>query len=188
MTAFRDLVLRCVPMTTYLGVVRKFPGETSHYEILIDENGNRDIMVDVELVPRSERVLCRMGFGHDQIFKIPRVNQEVAVLVPSARGALIADELDFDPIIVGVLDTNQPAELDGDDVVVITAPRVIMLSNTIQLGENAEPLATKADVQAVRDALNGHAHTYIPGSSAAVLTTGNPSVPAPSGTSKVTGE
>jgi phage gp45-like len=47
----------------------------------------------------------------------------------------------------------------------------------------AESLATKADVQAIRDALHSHAHTYIPGSNTPTTTTLNPSVPSPSGTS-----
>ena len=51
------------------------------------------------------------------------------------------------------------------------------------------PLATKADVLAVQAALNGHAHTYIPGPGPGVTqTTLNPSVPAPTGTTVVEGE
>jgi hypothetical protein len=186
-----------IPMTTALGVVRLFPGEDSHFEIQIDpETGNREVMVDVELIPRSERVFCRLGLGSDQVFRIPRVNQEVAVLIPGARDSLIQDELDFDPVIVATLDTEAPAELDSDDVVVITSPRVIVLSDSIQLGANASPLATLADVETLRDDFNGHGHMYAPGPGTPVATPGPlaatggplPYASAPSGTSVVTGQ
>jgi len=52
----------------------------------------------------------------------------------------------------------------------------------------AVPLATLADVQAIRDALNGHTHTYVPGGGAPTTTTVNPSVPAPTGTTKLKAE
>lgn len=197
LTELRKLVKRMVPMATALGVVRKFPGEESHYEIQIDsETGAREVMVDVELMPSSERVFCRLGFGSDQVYKIPRVDQEVAVLIPFSRNSLIQDELDFDPVIVAVLDTEVPEELDSDDVYVITSPRVIVISDSIQLGANAEPLATLADVQALRTTFNNHGHIYSPGPSTPIATAG-PQAPlglpttyasAPSGTSIVTGE
>ncbi len=47
----------------------------------------------------------------------------------------------------------------------------------------ALPVATKADVDAIQAALDGHSHLYIPGAGpGTVSTTGNPSVPAPDGT------
>lgn len=194
MQALRALVEKCIPLTTVFGIVRLFPGETSHFEIVTsdDDPTFREIMVDVELIPRSEKVLCRLGFGNDQVYKIPRVNQEVAVMIPQNRDSLIRDELDADGIIVAVMDTFAPAELDDDDVVIVKAPRVIVLADLIQLGENAEPLATKADVQAVRDDLHQHTHLYVPYpggvAGTAVPTTGNPSVTAPVGTNIVTGD
>lgn len=191
-SVIRRMIMENIPVSTVFGVVRKFPGEDSHFEIQVSDDGSREVMVDVEIMPRSERMLCRLGFGGDQIFRIPRVGQEVAVIIPTAKNPLTADEYDADGIIVAVMDANVPAELDGDDVVVITAPRVIVLSNSIQLGENAESLATKADVQAVRDDLHLHEHMYIPypgGSAGApVLTTTGPTVTAPTGTNIVTGD
>lgn len=191
-SALRRMVLDQTPMQTALGIVRLFPGETSHFEIQTDpDTGQREIMVDVELIPRSERVLCRLGFGGDQIYRIPRVDQEVAVLVPMEKNSLVADELDGNPIIVAVLNTDTPAALDDDDVVVINAPRVIVLANSIQLGAGAAELATLDDVQSVRDDLHNHSHLYIPypGGVAGtpVATTGNPTVTAPTGTTIVTG-
>lgn len=122
-------------MVTSLGVVRKFPEHDSHFEINT-EDGRTEVLVDVELVPSSTRVMCRLGFGHDQIFKIPRVDQEVAVLIPFDPQSLIKDPLDFDPIIVGVLDVAIPSQLDDDDITVIATPRVKILSTEIEIGDS----------------------------------------------------
>jgi hypothetical protein len=126
-------------LVTALGVVRKFPGESSHFEINT-ENGSNEILVDVELIPSGTRVQCRLGFGNDGVYRIPRVDSEVAVLVPYDPGSLIKDSLDFEPIIVGVLDTNAPSALDGDDVVVVEATKVRILSGDIELGDSPNPL------------------------------------------------
>lgn len=120
-------------MTTSLGVVRLFPGETSHFDVDTD-NGTNEIVVDVELVPSGERVACRLGFGNDGVYRIPRVNSEVAVLLPYQQNSLIKDSIDFGPIIVGVLDNNAPSQLNGDDIVVIQATRVHVVSSDIKLG------------------------------------------------------
>lgn len=146
--ALRAVVTRMIPMTTALGVVRKFPGEDSHFEIQIDDDGKREIMVDVELMPRSEKLFCRLGFGQDQIYKIPRVGQEVAVLIPFTRDSLVKDELDSDGFIVAILDTDVPADLDGDDIIVINSPRVKVIADTVIIesadirlgGENPSPI------------------------------------------------
>lgn len=192
----KRLIQENIPISTVFGVVRKFPGEDSHFEIQVTDSGKREVMVDVEIMPRSERVLCRLGFGGDQIFRIPRVNQEVAVIIPTTKNPLTADEYDADGIIVAIMDDDVPAALDSDDVVVINSPRVIVLAESIQLGENAEPLATLADVQNLRDTFNNHGHLYTPGPGAAIATAAPvpPTGPAsslagsPSGTNIVTGD
>lgn len=120
---------------TALGVVRKFPGEDSHFEIST-ENGSNEILVDVELIPSGTRVQCRLGFGNDGVYRIPRVNSEVAVLIPFDSSSLIKDPLDFEPIIVGVLNNNAPSQLSDDDTVVIDATKVRILNSDIQLGTN----------------------------------------------------
>jgi phage gp45-like len=75
----------------------------------------------------------------------------------------------------------------GETCVYNDQARVIVKANgavEIRLhGGVAVALATYADVKAVRDALDGHAHTYLPGTGTAALTTLNPAVPAPVGTS-----
>lgn len=132
-------LIASMPLVTSLGVVRKFPGESSHFEVNT-ENGDNEILVDVELIPSGERVQCRLGFGNDGVYRIPRVNSEVAVLVPYNPQSLIKDSLDYEPIIVGVLDTSAPSALNGDDVVVIEATKVRVLSGDIELGDSPSPL------------------------------------------------
>jgi hypothetical protein len=119
-------------LVTSLGVVRKFSGESSHYEISV-ENGEREILVDVELIPSGTRVQCRLGFGNDGVYRIPRENAEVAVLIPYDPQSLIKDSLDFEPIIVGVLDTEAPSALTGDDIVVISAPKTTVISDNVTI-------------------------------------------------------
>ena len=147
--SIRRLIQANTPMATALGVVRLFPGEDSHFDIDLDpETGQREVLVDVELMPRSERVLCRLGFGGDGIYRIPRVDQEVAVLIPTDKNSLIQDELDGFAIIVAVLDTSVPNAVDGDDIVVISSDRVrviatqaVIESSDIRLGgDNPSPL------------------------------------------------
>jgi len=120
-------------LVTSLGVVRKFSGETSHFEV-DTENGTNEILVDVELIPSGTRCACRLGFGNDGVYRIPRVNSEVAVLVPYDPSSLIKDSLDFEPIIVGVLNVSAPSQLNGDDIVVVEATKVHILSSDIKLG------------------------------------------------------
>lgn len=94
-----------------LGVVRRFPGETAHYEIEVDDQP--DVLVDVELVPNGERVFCRLGIAVGAVWKIPPVDTEVAVLIPEG-------DFDADPIIVAVLEA--PPDLLSETTVVIVAP------------------------------------------------------------------
>lgn len=159
---------------TSLGVVRKFPGESSHFEFS-DENGEREVLVDVELIPSGERVQCRLGFGNDGVYRIPRVNQEVAVLLPYHDSSLIKDPMDFEPIIVGVIDTESPSTLDGDDIVIVKAPRVHVMNN----GTPVE-LATKADVQALRDYIQNTMTLPVSGATAGPIAA--PVAPNPTGT------
>jgi hypothetical protein len=121
-------------VVTSLGVVRKFPEHNSHYEISTEE-GRREILVDVELVPSGTRTMCRLGFGNDQSFKIPRVDQEVAVLLPFDPQSLIKDPLDFEAIIVGVLDVDVPSEVTGDgDHVIKASNKVTIDAPTVTCG------------------------------------------------------
>lgn len=102
-----------------------------------------------------------------------------------------------DPVIVATRDekTRQASagSLAEDETAVFNSKVILHLKadGTLEartVSGAAVALATKADVQAVRDALHNHSHTYIPGSNAATQTTGNPSVPAPTGTQKFRAE
>jgi phage gp45-like len=84
---------------------------------------------------------------------------------------------------------------DGTVLIKITAAGAIAIrckpGSTVSIDDGsgtAVALATKADVEAVRAALDGHAHTYLPGPGPVALTTLNPSVPSPSGTSVLRGK
>lgn len=150
-------------MTSALGIVRQFPGEQSHFEIST-ENGTNEILVDIELIPSGTRTLARVGFGTDGMYRIPRVGQEVAVLIPYDSSSLIKDSMDYEPIIIGVLDTDAPAEL-VDATTVIKAPSVIVIADHVQVkspdiklsqadGSGTDKLARKSDVDSVITRVN----------------------------------
>lgn len=185
-SAMRAWLAKMQPSTTALGVVRQFPGEASHFDIDIDpDTGKQTIYVDVEIVPSSERVFCKLGWGQDQVYKIPRVNQEVAVLIPSSSNSLIKDGLDFDPIIVGILDQDVPAELDGDDVIVITAPRVIMTGQSLIQLAGTDSLAKHSELVALRDYIQ--TQLTLPVSAGVAGPVASPTAPTSTGTSVVKG-
>lgn len=165
--------------TTSLGIVRLFPGEDSHF-IVSTENGSREILVDVELIPSGTRVTCRLGFGGDGIFRIPRVNQEVAVLLPYESNSLIRDPMDGGPIIVGILDTEAPSQLVDDQIVVLSATKVHVLSDDVRLGDTAsDPVARKSDVDALVNKLNSLIGKYDSHAHGGVTTGGGVSGPTP---------
>ncbi len=69
---------------------------------------------------------------------------------------------------------------DGNCTITVAAGKKLFVSTD---GGSSAPVATLGDLQTVRDELHGHDHTYIPGPGPGVaLTTLNPSVTAPSGT------
>lgn len=130
-------------LVSALGVVRKFPGEESHFEIST-ENGSREILVDVELMPHQERIQCRLAYGSDGVYKIPRVDTEVAVLIPMDPQSLVKDELDGQGFIVGIMDTEAPADLD-EGTAVLEAPAINLGAGAIEpviLGETRKTAET----------------------------------------------
>lgn len=116
---------------TALGVVTKFPGESSHFEIL-EGDGGTDVMVDVEFMPNRERVSCRLGTdGGGGVWRIPPVGTEVAVLIPMG-------DLDMDAIITATV-SDAPEQLDETTTVVIATGTVKVIAPAIELGD--EPAA-----------------------------------------------
>jgi hypothetical protein len=163
--AMRDL-LSSTQLVTALGIVRQFPGEDSHYEISA-ENGDREILVDVELIPSGTKLQCRLGFGNDGVYRIPRVDQEVAVLVPYDPQSLIRDSLDYGGIIVGVLDNSAPSQLDSDDIVVIKSGTVKVIADSIELGDSPG-LADNVVVGSGIDSFTGSTYKVLGNTSAIV--------------------
>jgi phage gp45-like len=91
--------------------------------------------------------------------------------------------------VVGDLSEDETAMFNSSTVIICRSSGIVEIKAP---GGVAEALATKADVQAVRDALHSHSHLYLagPGSPVGVPspTTGNPSVPAPAGTTILKGQ
>lgn len=91
------------------------PGGESHF--IID---GQDVLVDVELLPNGEQLLCRLGsiaggagFG---VWAIPPVGTEVSVLIPHG-------DLEMDPVVIGTLTSGTaPAGLDASTLVIIPPP------------------------------------------------------------------
>lgn len=135
-----------------LGVVTLFEGETSHYEL---EDG--DLLVDVQLVPNGEPLLCRLGTGHG-IWAIPPVGAEVLVALPEG-------DFEANPVIVGVLISSVPNGLQ-ENTYVVQVPS----GGTVKIHDGSagdcKSLVTKEEFNAHSHTGNGVAPTVqVPGTS-----------------------
>lgn len=148
---------------TSLGVVRQFPGESSHFEIDGD-----DVLVDVELVPSNERVLCRLAAaGGGGFWTVPAVGEEVAVLVPEG-------DIEADPIILGTFSTP-PGDVAVDRIIItrgevkIVADHAVIESPNVELG-GGNLVAAQAGVVLGEcvDPFTGSTHFALGGASAIV--------------------
>jgi len=97
------------------------------------------------------------------------------------------------PVVVATRDESIRVELDEDETAIFNSASIVKIKadGTIEVGSRGGtpvPLATLADVEAIRNDLNGHEHTYVPSGGGTALTTLGPSVTAPSGTAKLKGE
>lgn len=168
-----------------LGVVRKFDGETAHYEL-----DGEDVLVDVEIMPNGERALCRLACGAGPglgLWFVPPEGTEVAVLVPQG-------DLEADPVVVGCLSSGDvPDGLTTSNWVIVVPAGGQLLVHDGSAG-SAQALATKADLQAHKDwidaAIIQHTHSYLPGpgsaaptATAVIVAPTPPTAPSPSGTS-----
>lgn len=168
---------------TGMGVVKLFPGETAHY-VIDTTAGVADVMVDVELAPNGERLVCRLGAAGG-VVRIPAVGTEVAVIIPEG-------DFDSDAIIVAEL-TSPSAGVPGlaEGVTVIMNTTAVLIHDGDEA--NAKPLAYLEDVQTLRDEVNTmksvfNAHVHpVPGvttgggattSSATATPQATPSAPA----------
>jgi hypothetical protein len=111
-----------------IGLVYEPSGEP-HYEV--DED--LGVLVNVELMPEREPLLCRLGGlgqgGAYGVWRIPPVGSEVAVAVPGG-------DIGGDTIIVGVLASGGvPDELD-EETLVVKAPKVVIIADgAVEVGE-----------------------------------------------------
>jgi hypothetical protein len=92
---------------TALGLVWLPPGETSHYDLEPDSNGQgTDVLVHVQQMPNGEPLLCRLACAG--VWRIPPIGWEVDLVIPDG-------ELEGGAYIVGAHSPGTvPAWLDGD--------------------------------------------------------------------------
>lgn len=129
---------------TGIGVVHVPQDAASHYEIVTDA-GEQDVLVEILLAPHGEAMTARLGAGGG-VWRIPAVGAEVAVVIPQGS-------YDCDALIVADFSAGSvPDGLDGSTIVIAARPGSKVLVHSGDASD-AEPLATKADVQALRDEL-----------------------------------
>lgn len=152
-------------------------GESSHFEIETDEDGNPvDVLVEIDIMPEEIPVTARLGcFGSTSpgsgIYSIPKPGTEVAWLAPHG-------ELEADIFIVGCLASNSvPAVLDEDTLVILGAKNVVIAStdsgSRVKLGapdgsSSLQPAVVGDDLetrlQTIESKLKTHTHPYSGGS------------------------
>ena len=139
----RDQRLWCA-----LGVVVQ-PEGALHFDL-----DGEDLLVEVELQPSQVDVTCRVGsaFGGPNLglWQVPPVGAEVAVLLPEG-------ELDFQPTVVAVLSSGALPDGVAQNTVVIAEAKVLVHDGT----GGAQPLATKADVDALAAHIDQHQHQEV---------------------------
>lgn len=155
-----------------LGTIQLFDGESAHWTTT-DEG---DVIVSVRMDQGHVELWALwsplVGGANKGIYLIPAVGTEVVVGFPLG-------DYEGDPVVLGCLPTaGVPDDLDATKVLIVGV-EVWVYDGT----GTPMPLATLADVQAIQSDLDGHSHTYIPGTGSPATTTLNPSVTAPSGTS-----
>lgn len=150
-----------------IGVVRRPPGDSTHYRV---EDG--DILVEVEMMPHGERVSARLGAlvgGPTRgVWAIPDVETEVVV-------AFEQGEFERDPYIVAVLASGTaPSDLALGKVIVIGTEVLVHDGNG-----GAVSLAKKSELQAVVTELKKHFDTSVAGHKHAGVTVGSGSTGPP---------
>jgi hypothetical protein len=169
-------------------------GGGSHYE-LVEEGGQVvDVLVDVQIMPQEIPVTCRLGgLGGGPgcgMWAIPPVGAEVIVGVP--RGELAAG-----CVILAVESSQEVPDGLGPTTYVVAVPAGGQLLVHDGTASHAVPLATLADLQALRDyvdaqfrAVGGHTHVCaVPGqpttaiACAPLIAPPSPPAPPPEGAS-----
>lgn len=139
---------------TKLGVVVRPEGESSHFELVAEDGGVTDVLLEVELQPDRVEVTARLassaGGPGRGLWTVPSVGAEVAVLIPDGA-------LDWMPIVVGVLSSGAvPAGEQG-----VAADRTIIVDGEVLIHDGAggaESLVKRSELEAVNEALRVHTH------------------------------
>jgi phage gp45-like len=139
-----------------------------------DEDGAAEVAADIE-------VFQQIGYSSRP------VAESGEVVVVKIGGALTH------PVIIATRDESIRVDLDEDETAIYNSASIVKVKadGTIEIGSQGgtfAALALKSDVDTIQSQLDGHSHTYLPGSGGATTTTGNPSVTAPTGTVKLKAE
>ena len=131
-------------------------GESSHWELLLDDDGELiDILIDVTTQPEGLELTCRLGgMSSAGTLTIPKLGDEVIVVVPSGK-------IDFSPAIVAILSSNDLP--NGDQGPALGRTLIVNSEVLIHQGDgNAEPIPTMAEFK-------NHTHPTSMGLSAKTL-------------------
>ena len=119
---------------TTLGKVMKPDSANEHWKIKTLDDGGGIILIEVETLPDSMDLTCRLGTsgfgGGGGLWAIPPVGSIVVVAVP-------AGEVEFLPTIVGVLDNNAAPVGLSDTLTLLVDDRTIAVRTPkLQLGDS----------------------------------------------------
>lgn len=118
---------------TAYGIVVAPDGPNSHYDL-----DGVDLLIEVETSPDQLDLTCRWGLGGQGPWTVPAVGDEVVILVPNGQ-------IDFMPVIVGVLSTGVVPEGVAPSVTVISNGTVYVHDGTLA---GAESLVKKSEFEA----------------------------------------
>jgi hypothetical protein len=155
-----------------MAIVTKAKGQASHYELHQEDGIITDVMVDVITMPDGLDLTCRLsacaGGPGAGLWRVPDVDEEVVVMLPDGQ-------IDFMPIIVGVLPARSvPARVshertilvapDAIEITVTNGDATLEASGNVYLGErNATHAAARGDslqasLNSLISAFNSHFH------------------------------
>lgn len=109
-----------------VGTVNKPDALDAHFEI-VDDDGTKDILVEVLLAPGGEQITARLGSAAGGagrgLWRIPAVGTEVAVLLPSG-------ELDGDPVILATMSTDAVPDGINETILILRNDAAILIEAT----------------------------------------------------------
>lgn len=135
-------VLKDRRMWAGLGVVVAPTDGSPHWRIETDDSGTAiDILVEVVIQPDQIPITARLTAG---MWTVPAIDEEVAILIP-------AGQVDFQPIIVGILSSNSVPNATGQAP---SPTQIVIARGKVYIHDGsggAEPLVRKSD-------FDGHTH------------------------------